>query len=180
MDEQQNIPMNDAVPEASEAPATEPLDELSAAKALAAENLAGWKRATADYANLKKEMERSTADLAKYAVAGFIGKLLPVVDSFRKATEQKPIGAGEPLDEQRIGQWIDGIGHIRSQLDNLLAGAGVTAIDKSDVPFDATRHDAMMMQKADGVAAGTVIKVLDPGYMVHDRVIRPAKVIVAE
>lgn len=175
MDDQQTNPA--AEPAATPEPAH---DELSVAKAQAEENMAGWKRAMADYANLKKETERVTADLAKYAVAGFVERLLPTVESLRKAADQRPYNAGEPLDETRVKQWIDGIGHVRSQLESALASAGVTAIDKADVPFNPAEHDAMMMEKKDGVAAGTVLKVLEPGCKLHDRVIRPAKVVVAE
>ena len=155
-------------------------EELAKAKALADENMAGWKRAMADYANLKRENERAATELAKYAIAGFVEKLLPVVESFRKAADSRPAKNGEPLDETRVKQWVDGIGHVRSQLESALVSAGVTSIDKDGVPFDPALHDAMMMEKREGVAAGTVTKVLEPGCKLHDRVIRPAKVVVAE
>ncbi len=175
-DESQNIAQNVPVE-----PAAAPVDELTAARAKADENMAGWTRAIADYANLKREMERTTADLAKYAVGGFLGKLLPVVDSFRKASEHSPVKEGEPLDETRVKQWIDGVKLIRSQLDAVLAGAGVKPIDQSNVPFDPNMHEAMMMQPATPeCAAGTVMNVLEPGYLLHEKVIRPAKVVVAE
>lgn len=180
MDEQQTTPPIEPAAQPEPAQAPEPQDELALAKAQADENMAGWKRAMADYANLKKDTERVTADLAKYAVAGFVEKLLPIIESFRKAEAARPYKEGEPLDETRVKQWIDGIGHVRSQLESALASAGVAAIDKADVPFDPSEHDAMMMEKRDGVAAGTVLKVLEPGCRLHDRVIRPAKVVVAE
>jgi molecular chaperone GrpE len=181
MDEQMNNAVPPAEPAAEEPvqAAPEPPSELDAAKALADENKAGWQRAIADYANLKREAEREKADLSKYAVAGFIGKLLPVVDSFRKATEQNPLT--EPLDATRLKQWVDGVGFIRGQFDAVLVSAGVVAIDKDHVPFDPSLHEAMMMQPpTEGVASGTVIKVLEPGYLLHEKVIRAAKVIVTE
>jgi molecular chaperone GrpE len=81
----------------------------------------------------------------------------------------------------RVKQWIDGIGHVRGQLESSLASAGVAPIDQTGVPFDPTMHDAMMMQKAEkDQAPGMVAKVLEPGWKLHDRVIRPAKVAVTE
>lgn len=182
MDEQQQNPQaqspSDVLPEQ---PAPQPQDELAKARAQADEYLAGWKRATADYANMKKEMERGQAELAKYAVAGLVEKLLPTVESLRKASDQRPVKEGEPLDETRVKKWVDGIGHVRAQLESALAAAGVAPIDQAGVPFDPTMHDAMMMQKAEaGQSPGVVAKVLEPGWKLHDRVIRPAKVVVAE
>lgn len=157
------------------------VDELAAARALAEENMAGWKRATADYANLKREMERNTSELAKYAVAGFLGKLLPVLDSFRKATEHRPFGGDAPLDEARVKQWVDGALLIRTQFENVLLSQGVKPIDQAHVPYDPNIHEPMMMRPAtNGISPATVIEVLEPGYMLHDKVIRPAKVVVAE
>lgn len=187
MDEQQQNPNaqspSDVLPDQASqaAPAAAPPDELAKARALADEYLAGWKRAMADYANLKKETERGQAELAKYAAAGLVGKLLPTVESLRKAADQKPLEDGKPLDETRVKQWIDGIGHVRAQLESALASAGVAAIDQAGVPFDPAMHDAMMMQKAEkDQPSGTVVKVLEPGWKLHDRVIRPAKVVVTE
>ncbi len=184
MDEQQQNPNAqspaDVLPDQPAAPAAAD-DELAKAKAQADEYMAGWKRAMADYANLKKDMERDRSELAKYAAAGLVEKLLPTVESLRKAADQKPVADGQPLDETRVKQWIDGIGHVRAQLESALASAGVAAIDKAGVPFDPAMHDAMMMQKAEGGhPPGTVAKVLEPGWKLHDRVIRPAKVVVTE
>ncbi|MEY4744366.1 MAG: hypothetical protein RL272_311 [Candidatus Parcubacteria bacterium] len=182
MDEQQqNPPAQSAADAPSQDAAAAQPDELAKAKALSDEYLAGWKRATADYANLRKEMERSQADLAKYAAAGLVGKLLPTIESLRKAADHTPVKEGEPLDDSRVKQWVDGIGHVRSQLESALAAAGVAPIDQAGIPFDPTMHDAMMMQAgAEGQPPGTVAKVLEPGWKLHDRVIRPAKVVVAE
>lgn len=180
MDDQQNAsPFAEASGDKQADLSTE-ARQIEDLRAKVEENMAGWRRAMADYANLKKDTERVTADLAKYAVAGFMERLLPVAESLRKAADARPIKDGEPIDGPRVKQWIDGIGHVRSQLESALASAGVTAIDAADVPFNPAEHDAMMMEKKDGVAAGTVLKVLEPGCKLHDRVIRPAKVVVAE
>ncbi|HTM69129.1 MAG TPA: nucleotide exchange factor GrpE [Candidatus Binatia bacterium] len=170
MDEQQqNPPAEPAAPETPDA-----ADDLAKK---CEEYLAGWKRAMADYANLKKDAERERNELSKYAVAGLIEKLLPTIESLRQATNVRP---EEPYEAARVKQWIDGIGHVRNQLESALAAAGCQPIDKDGIPFDPTQHDAMMMEKREGAEPGIVLKVLEPGCKLHDRVIRPAKVIVAE
>lgn len=142
---------------------------------LADEYLAGWQRAKADYTNLLKDMDAMRLELTRYACAGLIKELLPVLDNLKKALEQKPEGA-----EDEAGKWAEGIGHIRSQFVSVLERAGVTAIDETGVAFDPEVHDAMMREAKKGARPGTVLKVAEPGYKVHDRVIRAAKVIVAE
>jgi molecular chaperone GrpE len=180
MEDQQNNPAEE--PAQAEPAAAEPQDELAVAKAQAEEYLAGWKRAMADYANLKKEAERGQGEIAKYACGNIVTELLPVTDSFAKAMAQRPhFGDGVQVDPAKITLWMDGVGHISDQLAKTLSRAGVTAIDKADVPFNPEIHEAMMNAPADAEhPSGTVTKVLEAGYKLHDRVLRPAKVIVAE
>ncbi len=163
------------------APAAPPEDELAKARAEAADYLAGWQRAKADYANLKKEMERAREELVKYACAGFISELLPVVDNFKKAAAHEPkFDATPPPDAGQLKQWAAGIGQIRQQIDTVLKKAGVTAIEETGIAFDPSIHEAMMTRKQEGAAPDLVIQVLEPGYKLHDKVLRPAKVIVSE
>lgn len=184
MEDQQNEDVQDdgagAPPRAPDAAGE--LSESDALKKECADNLAGWQRALADYANLKRETERTQADFAKFASAGVITALLPVIDSFKKAHDAFPVPSnGGTPDAAALMQWADGVGHVKSQFDGVLARAGVKAIDESGVPFDPTLHEAMMMQPATPeTPSGTVVKVLEPGYKMHDRVLRPAKVIVSE
>ena len=141
--------------------------------------LAGWQRANADYANLKRDTERMQSEYAKYASAGMVTVLLPVIDSFAKAFAARPaVGA----DGAAFAQWADGIGHIKAQLDTALNKAGVIIIDETDVPFDPKEHEAMMMEPpaSDQAKSGIVVRILEPGYQMHDRVLRPAKVVVTE
>jgi len=152
-------------------------DELAVAKAQAEEFLAGWKRAVADYANLQKETARFKEEFAKFACAGLIGELLPVIDSFRKAAGAEPKPAE---NDNGTRQWIDGMKNIRQQLETILKKAGLKAIEEVGVAFDPSIHEAMMTRKQDDAEAGRVIQVLEPGYRLHDRVIRAAKVVVSE
>ena len=149
-------------------------DELAQAKAQAEEYLAGWKRAMADYANLKREADRAQGELAKYAAAGLVTQLLPLLDSFKKAE------ATLPTDLSGLKPWVDGINAIGGQFEAVLKSAGVSRIEEAEVPFDPSRHEAMLAEKHSRLKPGLVIKVLEPGYTMHERVLRPAKVVVAE
>jgi len=162
------------------APADGATTEGPAAPERAEEYLAGWKRAAADYANLKRDLERLRQEYAKYAAQSFCEKLLPAVDNLKKACDQKPDLAEGSAPADAVGKWIEGIGHVRDQFDSVLKEAGVTAIAEVEVPFDPSIHEAVMRDKREGLAADTVAEVVEPGYRLHDRIIRPAKVIVAE
>ncbi|MFA6603308.1 MAG: nucleotide exchange factor GrpE [Patescibacteria group bacterium] len=166
---------------ASEPSAADDSQELTSARAEAVDNLAGWKRANADYANLKKDMERMREEFTKFACGSLVAELLPVLDSFRKAAAGLPTGAdGGPPDVAQLQQWVGGVDRIRQQLETVMKKAGVTAIEAAGAEFDPALHEAMMTRRQEGVASGQVVEVLETGYRLHDRVLRAAKVIVAE
>ena len=146
------------------------------------EYLEGWKRALADYDNLKKANERDRADQVHYAVGDFVRTLLPVMDSWSKAEAHRPAPKDDGShDAAACNQWMEGMSHVRKQFESALAKAGVMPINEVNVLFDPNLHEAMMMQPApEGVAPHTVLQILEPGVKLHDRVLKPAKVTVAE
>ncbi len=157
-------------------------DETAKLQAQCEENLAGWKRATADYANLQKEMARERQEMGKYACANLATTLLPALDGFRDAAAHapKPDAAGA-YDASAVAKWMEGLEHVRKQLETALKAAGVEAIAETGVPFDPARHEAVLMEKpADPAQSGQVTKVLQSGYRMHDRILRAAKVAVGE
>ena len=175
--------LNEAISKdnAPEEPATESTaDTEEDVVAKCVEYKAGWLRATADYANLKKEMDQQRLDMSKYASAGLINELLPTINNLRKAAthEPKPVeGADYPAE---VTQWIEGIKAVRQQLDSVLAKAGVEFIDQAGVEFDPNIHEAVMTKEVEGTEAGQVVEVLEAGCKFHDRVIKPAKVAVSK
>lgn len=171
MEDTQTNPNPPAEPPADE---TQAVSEVEQLKAQAADNLSGWQRANADYANLKRESAKIREELIKYACVGFIEKMLPVYDALAKAMAQKPAVT------DAAKQWVDGVGHIKSQLDKIFTDEKITPIDQVDVMFDPVMHEAMMNQAKEGVEPGTVIQILEQGYKLHDKVVRPAKVVVSE
>lgn len=128
-------------------------------------------RAVADYDNLKKQTERLRQEYARYAASEVVEQILPVLDNLKKALEQAP---------DQDDQWVNGIKLIREQFEKVLEAAGVQSLGQEGEEFDPNIHDALMREKREGIESDTVIQVVEPGYKMHDKIIRPAKVIVAE
>ncbi|MDD5251501.1 MAG: nucleotide exchange factor GrpE [Patescibacteria group bacterium] len=175
-------PAKSGIQNKDEPQASAPADELAAAKAQAAEYLDGWKRAMADYANLKKESEREKAEMAKFAAAILVREILPALDSLKQASAENPFASvgGETPDAAKVMAWAAGVGNVAAQLQAALKKAGVEAIEEPGAPFDPHIHEAVTTRKEEGKASGLVLEVLQPGYRMSDRIIRAAKVVVSE
>ena len=160
-------------------PENEPEDK-DVLVAKCAEYKSGWLRATADYANLKKEMEQQRLDMSKYASAGMINELLPIIDNLRKAAAHEPQPAEGAELSPDVKQWAEGIKAVRQQFDSVLVKVGVEFIDKAEVEFDPNIHEAVMTKEVEGVEAGQVVEILEAGCKLYDRVIKPARVAVSK
>lgn len=147
-------------------------EELEQAKTLADNNMDGWKRARADYLNLKKDAEKEKTELAQFANLSLVFELLPVADNFDRAFMHIP-------DDAQKQEWVKGILGIRQQLQSLLQGIGLEQV-KVDGAFNPELHEAVSHEKREGVASDTIIEVVEPGYALHGRLVRPAKVKVAK
>lgn len=130
------------------------------------------KRSRADFENYQKRNQRSMAEERLYACAPFARELLPIVDNLmralataRKRAEQDPL--------------VQGVALVQAQLLDVFGRFGITTIDALGKPFDPNLHEAVAQQPRSDVAPGTVIEVLEPGYRLHERVLRPARVVVA-
>lgn len=139
------------------------------------EYLAGWKRAKADYSNFKKEVDNRQKDLLQYANAALLAELIPVYDNFKKAF------AFSPKEESKEWQnWQMGIGHIQKQMWDFIEKFGIKEIETVGKEFDPKLHESIGKEKSDEHESGTIVKEVVPGYMLHDKVLNPAKVILAE
>lgn len=147
-------------------------EQLEVAEAKAAEYLDGWQRARAEFANAKKRLERSRIEARRNATVEVIGKILPVLDDFERALENVP-------DEIAQDGWFEGIALIDRKLREILKSENIERIETVGEPFDPNLHEAVLQEESDEYESGTVMKELQTGYRLDERVIRPAMVIVA-
>jgi molecular chaperone GrpE len=155
-----------------------PVDELEALKAQLQtaeqardEYLAQAKRARADFENYQKRAARDQAQEKKYAVAALAADLLGALDNLERAT-----AAAEQAGEK--GPLVQGVALVHTMFLDALRRHGVTPIEAQDRPFDPNLHQAVMQVPAPDKPPMTIVQVLEPGYMLHDRVLRPARVAV--
>jgi molecular chaperone GrpE len=155
------------------------LDDLEAIKARASQAeqerdqfLALLQRTRADFENYEKRVLRDHAQERLYMHGGLAKDLLPVLDNLDRAMQ-----AAKQAGEQ--GPLVQGVSLVQGQLIDALKRHGVTVIEAVGQPFDPGRHEAVLQQPAPGKAAGTVLQVVEQGFAIHDRVLRPSKVIVA-
>ncbi len=137
------------------------------------EYLAGWKRALADYDNLKKDLAREKDEMRAYVIESFFEKLIPVIDHFDQALKHLPENAGEAT-----GKWIEGVGHIQKSLIEIANEFGCDAIEPLGLQFDPMFHEAISTRQDETQPDEVVLDVLERGWKLGDKVIRPAKVIV--
>ncbi|HEX6097036.1 MAG TPA: nucleotide exchange factor GrpE [Thermoanaerobaculia bacterium] len=126
-------------------------------------------RAIADFENFRKRTEREKADFFRYATAAVLKDVLPVLDNFDRALDHAAEG-----DEFHKGVLL-----IYKQLYDVLQKHGLKPIDEASVPFDPNIHEAVVREENDAVPNHTVVAVLQKGYFLHDRLLRPAMVKVA-
>jgi molecular chaperone GrpE len=133
-------------------------------------------RFAAEIENLRKRSARDIENARKYGAERLAAALLPVRDSLEAALEAGAAGdAG--LD---VATLIEGDRATLRLLDQALEGAGLAEIDPHGEPFDPERHEAMSMLPSPTAEPNSVINVVQKGYVLHDRVVRPARVIVAQ
>ncbi len=146
--------------------------ELIDLQAKCDEYLSGWKRAQADYHNLEKEYAQRMSKMADYAAAEMIAKFMPVIDNFELALEHIP-------DEIKDSEWAKGLFQVQKERDDLLAVLGIKRIESVGKQFDPHQHEAISHEPSD-LAEGKIIKEVQIGYKMKDRLIRPARVIVSK
>lgn len=137
------------------------------------EYLAGWKRALADYDNLKKDLGRERSDMRAAAIADAAMRVIPVLDNFDVATKFVPEGV-----DDKLRNWLTGILFIQTQLDAALKDMGVEPFGVVGDAFDANLHDAVGERSVADAQPGHVVEVVARGWKLGERIIRPAKVIV--
>lgn len=130
------------------------------------------KRTKAEFENYQKRMQKERLQERQYMYGPLLFDLLPVLDNLERAIDAAS-KAGE------TGPLVDGVAMVQSQFVDLLKRYNVERINADGETFDPNKHQAMMQQPSKEHEPDTVIQVIEHGYMNHDRVLRPAKVIVS-
>ena len=130
-------------------------------------------RTRADFENYQKRMQRDLAQERRYAQAPLASDLLQAIDNLDRATI-----AAEQAGEK--GPLVQGVAMVLSQLLDVLRRHGITRIEAMGQPFDPNLHQAVMQQPSKEHPPMTIVQVLEPGYMIHERVLRPARVVVSK
>jgi molecular chaperone GrpE len=126
-------------------------------------------RTLADFENFRKRAEREKDDFRRYALVGVVRELLPVIDNFERALEHAEEG----------DEFHKGVALIYKQFFEVLTRHGLKPITDSGVRFDPNIHEAVVREEDPSVPSHTVVAVLQKGYFLHDRLLRPAMVKVA-
>ncbi len=144
--------------------------QLEDAEAKLAESVEGWQRAQADFQNYKKRVERDNEMMYALMKGDIIKKVLPALDDLERALQNRP------ADDA----WANGIELIARKLQNMLDAEGVKRIEAQGAEFDPKYHEAISHEPHEDFHSGQVIEVVQNGYMLGERVIRPALVRVAQ
>ncbi len=133
------------------------------------EYLKGWQRARADFLNYKKEEAERMKKILEYANEDLVLKILPILDNFEKAKE-------EASNEFKNNQYFKGILQIKNQLQDFLKNQGVREIESLGKKFDPNLHEAVEEVEVKDKESGLIIKEIQKGYLLEDKLLRPAKV----
>ena len=144
---------------------------LATSREQADEHLRNWQRAAADFSNYKRrtEEDRRAADL--FANAVLLGRLLAVLDDFDRALDNVPEDAHE--------SWVEGVRLVERKLRGVLEAEGVTPIEAIGQTFNPNLHEAVVHEETAEAPDNTVIGEVQKGYLLHERVLRPSLVRVA-
>jgi molecular chaperone GrpE len=147
-------------------------DELAEARRKADEYLDGWQRSRAEFANYKRRTDRESAQTYQTAVGSISRRYLGVLDDLERALKNRPTqGDG--------AAWADGIELVYRKFLAILESEGIKPMNPLGEQFDPNLHEAILSEDSDKHESGQVMEVLQQGYWVGDRVLRPAMVRVA-
>jgi molecular chaperone GrpE len=140
--------------------------EATAALAQLAERTSDLQRLQAEYANYRKRVERDRAAVRELALANVLVELLPALDDIGRARDH--------------GELSGGFKSVAESLESAVAKLGLVSYGETGEPFDPVVHEALMHSYSGDVSLPTAVQILQPGYKIGDRILRPARVAVAE
>ena len=133
--------------------------------------------AHAETQNVRRRLEAEKQQASSYAVTGFARDMLAVRDHLDRALSHVPPGA---LADEKIKSFVDGIEATLRELDAVFSRQGIVRVESIGQPLDPHKHQAMIEIVTDGADAGTIVEEMQSGYMLKDRLLRPALVAVAK
>lgn len=146
--------------------------ELEEVRRQANENLDGWQRALADFANYKRRVERDQVLVSQSAAGNTIRRYLEIADDLERALRNSP-------QDGDGARWAEGIDLIYRKMLNAFEADGVKMIEAKGQFFDPSLHEAISQEDSPDHESGQIIDVVQAGYMLGERVLRPARVRVA-
>lgn len=150
-------------------------EKVKEAEAKASENYDRLLRATAEFDNYKKRSAREFQESKKYANEGFIKQLLPVIDNLERAVESM----GGKGDDSGQGV-IEGVKMTLAEIFKVFDRFHLKPLESEGKPFDPNFHQAVVQEETNLVPENTVVKEMLKGYLLHDRLVRPAMVVVSK
>lgn len=148
--------------------------KLEAAKQEAKESYDRFLRVSAEFENYKKRSAREMNEFKKYANESFIKAMLPVVDNLERAINSSS------NNESANSSVVDGVNLTLKEILKVFETFGAKPIESLKKPFDPNFHEAVMQEEAEGIEENTVLRELQKGYIIHDRLLRPAMVVVSK
>jgi molecular chaperone GrpE len=143
---------------------------LAEAESKTSEYKDNWLRSQAEFQNYRKRIDRDNEMMYVSMKGDILKKVLPILDDLERALQNRPAGDA----------WANGIELVARKFQNILESEGLKKIEALGAEFDPNFHEAISHEAADGAKSGHVIGVVQNGYMLGDRVIRPAMVRVAQ
>jgi molecular chaperone GrpE len=147
-------------------------NELAATQTKANDYLEGWQRARADFTNYKKRVEREQSQIYQNAAGSILKRYLGIIDDLERALKSRPQNGDGAA-------WAEGIELIYRKLLSILESEGIQPMEAAGKLFDPNLHEAIMSEDSDTHESGQIIEVLQQGYTLGDKVLRPAMVRVA-
>ncbi len=167
-----------AQPEQADPPESTPEERIAQLEAEVADARDKTLRALAETENVRRRLEREREETARYAISRFAGDLLSVADNLRRALDAVPAAAVEK--DEFLAKLVDGVGATERTLLTVLEKNGVKKIDPAGQKFDPNFHEVLFEMDAPDKPVGTVVQVLEAGYTIGDRLLRPARVAAAK
>lgn len=144
-------------------------ENLRECEKLRDEYLTGWQRAKADFLNYKKEEGDRMETIMNFMKAKWLSRMLTVHDDLERAKERTP----KSLENNN---WVKGVLQIEEQFHSFFEEQGIVRVDPKGEKFNPNFHEAVQEVEKEGKESGTIVKVLEKGYLLNGRLLRPAKV----